>query len=166
MCVCVVCHLLFTFFLLTCSTPLWWEDLVRAPFVSHQNFVDLHLRSNFFFFSFKFTFDTNRYSFLLEIFQIWSGPWAHCKKVRLIPTVQYRSCADLLERTLSPTTWLIMRIEFSTMFFFFPLFFLKDYQLPMLPPTPDVATRDTLVLDCLIQQVSRIDSDLPPILYF
>ena len=50
MCVCVVCHLLFTFFLLTCSTPLWWEDLVRAPFVSHQNFVDLHLRSNFFFF--------------------------------------------------------------------------------------------------------------------
>ena len=125
MCVCVVCHLLFTFFLLTCSTPLWWEDLVRAPFVSHQNFVDLHLRSNFFFFSFKFTFDTNRYSFLLEIFQIWSGPWAHCKKVRLIPTVQYRSCADLLERTLSPTTWLIMRIEFSTMFFFPPFFLSK-----------------------------------------
>lgn len=30
----------------------------------------------------------------------------------------------------------------------------KDFQLPTRPPTPDVVTRATLVLDCLIQPVS------------
>ena len=165
MCVCVVCHLLFTFFLLTCSTPLWWEDLVRAPFVSHQNFVDLHLRSNFFFF----------FQVYVRHKPLFFFAWNFSDLVWSLGALQEGKIDSY--RTVSIVCWLAWKnpvandlIDYANRVFnhvlLFPPFFLKDYQLPMLPPTPDVATRDTLVLDCLIQQVSRIDSDLPPILYF